>query len=286
MNFKARLRAHPQAYRMLQRIYVLSRFVAGRPHEIDFAAFRFLEGDGILLDVGANSGASAMSFRLYRPGNRILSIEPLRMHIVDLQIASRIVGKMEWMSCAAGDEPGLLTLHVPYYEDVPLSKLASLIPEEVTVHSAAVWYELGDDIDQSKFEVRRQHTAVVRLDDLGLSPSFIKIDVQGFEMQVLKGLQKTLDAHRPVLLLEVGGDWRMIQHVREQGYVAFHYAHPVLQPFTGQKGANLFLLPREHALVDETAEEADRDFSPPAPGRFARGYQRAAWAAAQRSAPN
>jgi hypothetical protein len=78
----------------------------------------------------------------------------------------------------------------------------------------------------------------------------------------------------------------MIQHVREQGYVAFHYAHPVLQPFTGQKGANLFLLPREHALVDETAEEADRDFSPPAPGRFARGYQRAAWAAAQRSAPN
>lgn len=43
---------------------------------------------------------------------------------------------------------------------------------------------------------------VVSLDDLGLSPTFIKIDVEGMEVPVVAGGQKTIMQHRPHILAE------------------------------------------------------------------------------------
>lgn len=37
----------------------------------------------------------------------------------------------------------------------------------------------------------------------GVAPSFIKIDVEGMELDVLKGLEATVGAHRPSILVEV-----------------------------------------------------------------------------------
>lgn len=37
---------------------------------------------------------------------------------------------------------------------------------------------------------------------LELQPGFLKIDVEGFEEEVLKGARRTITTHRPVLLLE------------------------------------------------------------------------------------
>jgi FkbM family methyltransferase len=46
---------------------------------------------------------------------------------------------------------------------------------------------------------------VMKLDDLGLRPDLVKMDVQGFEPWVLQGALNTLRACAPVLMLEVEG---------------------------------------------------------------------------------
>jgi hypothetical protein len=44
---------------------------------------------------------------------------------------------------------------------------------------------------------------LVRIDDLELSAlDFIKIDVEGFELQVLQGAERTLQCFRPIVLFE------------------------------------------------------------------------------------
>lgn len=45
---------------------------------------------------------------------------------------------------------------------------------------------------------------VKRLDDFGIADvDFIKIDVEGHELEVLKGGAATIERYRPVLLMEV-----------------------------------------------------------------------------------
>lgn len=42
------------------------------------------------------------------------------------------------------------------------------------------------------------------LDEFEIAPSFIKIDVQGFELEVLKGSSITISRHLPGILIENG----------------------------------------------------------------------------------
>lgn len=46
----------------------------------------------------------------------------------------------------------------------------------------------------------------ILLNSLGRSISFIKIDVEGFELSVLEGARKTLENNKPSLLVEIDGD--------------------------------------------------------------------------------
>jgi len=147
------------------------------------------------------------------------------------------------MFCAAGREPGVLTLHVPYLHGTPLSHFASLDPIEAGPSSWAVRSSVGDAVRSEHFEVRTEHTPVVRLDDLELEPSFVKIDVQGFEREVLAGLHQTIEKHRPIFLIEIGGDWTIVDELQDHGYRP-HIYDGALKPFAGDMpSANMFFLP-------------------------------------------
>ena len=96
---------------------------------------------------------------------------------------------------------GVLTLHVPVYRGVPLTTEASLDPGAV-LESSSLRARLGDRMDGQDFAVVEKNVPVKRIDDMGLNPDFVKLDVQGFEYAVLLGMLQTLRKARPVLLVE------------------------------------------------------------------------------------
>jgi FkbM family methyltransferase len=201
-HLKIALTRFPRLYELSRRPYALARFLARQPHEPEYAVFAlFGDRDGLFLDIGANAGMSALSFRIYKRENPILSIEPNPHHSRDLEFAGRLVGGFSYLSVAAGDRPGVFTLHVPVYRGVPLTTEASLDLGAV-LDSPSLRARLGDRMDGQDFTVVEKNVPVRRIDDMGLQPDFVKLDVQGFEYAVLMGMLDTLRKARPVLLVE------------------------------------------------------------------------------------
>jgi FkbM family methyltransferase len=126
----------------------------------------------LVLDVGAHRGDWARALRAAGYAGRIISIEPQAAEAAYLEtIAS---GDQNWQieHAAAGSEDGMAELHVAADTD-----WSSLLATEGTARTEAV--------------ARRSETvAVRRLDSLHLGTAqriYIKIDVQGFEREVLAG---------------------------------------------------------------------------------------------------
>jgi FkbM family methyltransferase len=89
--------------------------------------------------------------------------------------------------------------------------------------------------DHRKLAVR-----AIRFDDLGIADvGFMKIDVEGFEHEVLEGAAETLRRDRPNLLIEMEEAHTevpidvMVERVMAYGYSAFALVRGVLTPFTG-----------------------------------------------------
>jgi hypothetical protein len=87
-------------------------------------------------------------------------------------------------NAAVGSIEGHLNLHVPIINGTPLPTRASFTPTE--------------------FDNLQLQVPVVTLDSIDLRcVSFIKIDVEGYEMDVLRGASRLLDQYHPILLIEI-----------------------------------------------------------------------------------
>lgn len=233
-----------RAYRVARRARILARYAARRPHEPDFAAFAHFARDGrLFLDVGANAGQSALSFRLFHPRAPILSIEPNDANEPELRFVRRIIRKFDFLICAAGDERGVATLFVPTLRGVPLTGEASVVgplrEDDYTVKARG-------DVPFEEFGVVEKQVEVRPLDDLALEPGFVKIDVEDAELAVLRGLRRTLERHRPVIMVErTSALDELVDFLAPLGYELAVYLvdERRFAPYTDQDAQNVFFLP-------------------------------------------
>lgn len=142
-----------------------------------------LKGSGALVDVGANAGIySAMAIQRRR---WVAAFEPVP------EVATRLRGLIGARGVvhqvALSDYCGTAVLHVPYADDAAITTRSSLEPD------------VDADLSHRDIEVN-----VATLDSFGLSDiAFLKIDVEGHELSVLKGATETIMKSRPNLLVEV-----------------------------------------------------------------------------------
>jgi len=153
---------------------------------------RFLRPGNIFLDVGANIGyLSAIAANLVGPRGQVHSFEPVPAHfeklcrLVNLNPSYHITAN----PFAAGEEPCARTIYVTHQ-----AGQSTLVPS----------YKAGFEI-AAEIEV-----PVVRLDDyierhrVGRI-ALIKIDAEGFELPILKGLQGYFErtGERPAIICEI-----------------------------------------------------------------------------------
>jgi FkbM family methyltransferase len=148
---------------------------------------RSVETDRIL-DVGANRGQFTLLCRTLRPELPVVAFEPLPS---EAAVFRRIHGgdqNVRLVETALGEAAGTATIHLSRSRDS-----SSLLP----IGRAQQEMFPGTD------EVGTIAVPVSRLDDLDLGPGsfqqmLLKIDVQGFELHVLRGAPRTLTSCRYV----------------------------------------------------------------------------------------
>lgn len=177
------------------------RKILRRPSDPDFASLRFIPDSlpGCYADVGANQGQSIEAILLFKPGARVHSFEPnpslAAMLKKRYQGHPRIFIHGYGLADAARSAP----LYTPVYKGYVYDGLASLDRQ-----SAAGWLSSNTlyRFQAKRLELRENVCRTKRLDDEGLDPIFIKVDVQGYEHEVVQGGLQTIRHYQPVLMIE------------------------------------------------------------------------------------
>jgi FkbM family methyltransferase len=178
---RSRLRLHPQLHRSVLRIISLSRRADGYEQKFRSEMLARLRPGDCAWDVGANVGVYSELFAAaVGPAGKVISFEPAGACVAMLEAQSRDrAGGASWevVPVALSDEDGEAWLSVGDGDTFPGNHLVS------GQQGAAVPVRTrrGDSL------IAAGRTA----------PAFIKIDVEGFEGEVLDGLGASLD--RPAL---------------------------------------------------------------------------------------
>ena len=141
-----------------------------------------------VVDIGANRGQFSLAVRGYARKARVIAFEP---HAEAATVFKRLFKgetKVTLHQVAIGPESGETTLHVAAADDS-----SSLLP--ITT--------LQNRLFPGTFEIRTEIVKVGRLGDFVgseeiVSPAMLKLDVQGYELEVLRGCEEMLKRFRYV----------------------------------------------------------------------------------------
>jgi|TARA_B100001741_G_scaffold295801_1_gene279173 FkbM family methyltransferase len=213
-----------------------------------------LDGAPVIFDIGASIGGVTAALATLFPSGRVIAFEAApSVHASLRETILRCGGApISLVECAVGQEPGELRFH----ED----------------GNGSGWGFLSDELGAIAVPVTTVDETVKAM---GIDRvDFIKIDVEGGELDVLRGAEKTLLRDRPLLVFEVNVFclWRYGRTLPQDlfAWVLDRYPHAAMvdsmgavTPIDGDATVNhiLHLLGRNPEVVDVIASHEPLDIS-------------------------
>jgi FkbM family methyltransferase len=197
---------------------------------------KMIPEDGNVLDLGSNIGFMSVPLAKKASKGKVYSFEPIPGNTKILRRISTYykLSNIEIFETALGDENGELTMVIPVIYNVKFHCFSHVVEKE------------SDKVKGDLFAVRAQ-----RLDDI---PSLqgipkinaVKIDVENYEHKVLKGAERLLKRHKPVLYCELWDNEQRILVINyltgQLGYRVKVFQNNQLVDFTGQSVMNFFFV--------------------------------------------
>ena len=184
---------------------------------------KILDRNAVFIDVGANVGAYLFTLEGHLQSANIYAFEPNPQLFKRLR---RLFPKVNLYSVALSDISTTAEFKIP-------------VINGEKVHTRGTLQTSIKEKDEEKTIL--QQVQVKPLDDLDLNLKkldFIKIDVEGNEMQTLRGARKTIQKFKPILMVEMeqrhhsDNLWTLISEVAAYGYSVNYLDRESLQPKT------------------------------------------------------
>ena len=209
-------------------LFLFSLFIQStlkwNPKEGHFRHFMNMlsEGDQVI-DIGANIGImSSLLAKKCRKG-RIFAVEPIPENIKALNrmLQFRRAENVVVLPVALGESSGNLEMRMPIIEGVRMQGLSHVY---------------HPDIEGYEAPYRSYQVPLKSLDELFPTEQIdaIKMDVENFEIHVLKGAANLIDRCKPLIYIELWDNENRtacMEFLKGKGYIAQVWERGAIQPF-------------------------------------------------------
>lgn len=207
------------------------------PHDesdLFFIAEKYLKKDSIYFDVGANIGVTAVSMAKYLDMGLVYAFEPSHAYnYLKENVQSNFLDNVHLANIALGEKEGEIEFQVP----------------RCSAHSHRLTdtnYEPNSNLTQivklSKLDTIVKEINLKRLD-------FVKIDVEGFESNVIEGCNNLIKQFNPIFFLEFNSF----------ALIAFKNESPrVFLKFLFDTFSNLYLIRNQTLTALDNQEKLNR----------------------------
>jgi len=167
----------------------------GRGYENSYQNFLHLLPVGArLLDIGANIGVTTAYARRKRPDLKVVAFEPLPFNLAAAKRLCSIlhIQNVDFHEVALGDSTGIAEMIVPTLDQLPAPAQSHVVHDRFSYPS---WLDERGE---------RLRVPLAMIDSLELPQvDGIKLDVENFEWQVLRGAIHLLKRDHPVIYCEL-----------------------------------------------------------------------------------
>ena len=189
----------------LRGLDVLISAIIGRVHEEEFKELSgLIPVNGLILDIGSNLGQSVTSLSVVCKAPTIISFECNTLCFPILSkvgIINRIVRGTQFSHkySGLGAKAGSYSFMIPCFNGIQFLQEGFL--EGTSIDKKSICSRIGCSTKEIYFE--RVEVSINKLDSFNYKPNLIKIDVQGAEIDVLKGSCETIKNFKPILFIEI-----------------------------------------------------------------------------------
>jgi len=147
-----------------------------------------------ILNIGSNHNQNCRIMLKISCDFKIINFEPntLKLNNNEFKKYKNIKNK----NFGALDRNIKKKLYTPYYKNFALDSLSSLSKENIKS------YLKEHNLNIEKITFRSKLCKFVELDKFNYKVFFLKVDTEGSEIDVLKGLNKTIKKYNPIILIE------------------------------------------------------------------------------------
>jgi FkbM family methyltransferase len=206
----------------------------------------------LILDVGANAGKWTRMAKRFFPNSRFLLIEPQIEMQRSLNVLCKEFNDIHWVEAGAGSQSGKLIQTI--WDDLQGS---SFLPEakEEFLNSG-----------------KQREVEIITIDSLLQSlqlkiPELVKLDIQGFELEALKGAS-SLFGETEIFILEVSlyrfspstpSLKDVITFMDERGYEVYDIPGYLRRPYDGALGQIDLAFAKSHGLLNQCTKWSQID---------------------------
>jgi len=152
----------------------------------------------LALDIGANVGQSSYAFRQIFPHAELHAFEP-NPGIFQTLVKNLRNSQIYLHNVGLGEQKNVGCIYIPEYRNVLFTGLAACDRTQAEKHVQKLKLF---KFHSASFVTLQQNVFIETGDFFDLRPDLIKIDVEGFEIEVLQGLTRTIKAFKPLILVE------------------------------------------------------------------------------------